>query len=49
MEDKYKIIISYIQDLSVEIASPEALVTIRNTIPDYKMTVGLKSKPLKKK
>ena len=49
MEDKYKIIISYIQDLSVEIASPEALVTIKNTIPDYKMTVGLKSKPLKKK
>ena len=49
MEDKYKIIISYIQDLSVEITSPEALVTIRNTIPDYKMTVGLKSKPLKKK
>ena len=49
MEDKYKIIISYIQDLSVEIASPEALVAIRNTIPDYKMTVGLKSKPLKRK
>jgi len=49
MEDKYKIIISYIQDLSVEIASPETLVAIRNTIPDYKMTVGLKSKPLKKK
>ena len=49
MEDKYKIIISYIQDLSVEITSPEALVTIRNTIPDYKMTVSLKSKPLKKK
>ena len=49
MEDKYKIIISYIQDLSVEITSPEALVAIRNTIPDYKMTVGLKSKPLKRK
>ena len=49
MEDKYKIIISYIQDLSVEIASPEALIAIRNTIPDYKMTVGLKSKPLKRK
>ena len=49
MENKYKIIISYIQDLSVEITSPEALVAIRNAIPDYKMTVGLKSKPLKKK
>ena len=49
MENKYKIILSYIQDLSVEITSPEALVTIRNTIPDYKMKVGLKSKPLKRK
>ena len=49
MEDKYKIILSYIQDLSVEIASPETLVTIRNSIPDYKMSVSLKSKPLKKK
>ena len=49
MEDKYKIILSYIQDLSVEIASPETLVTIRNSIPDYKMSVSLKSKTLKKK
>ena len=49
MENKYKIILSYIQDLSVEIANPEALITIRNTIPDYKMIVSLKSKPLKRK
>ena len=49
MEDKYKIIISYIQDLSVEIPSPEALVTIRNTIPEYKMKVDIASKPLKRK
>ena len=35
--------------MAVEIARPEALVAIRNTIPDYKMTVGLKSKPLKRK
>ena len=49
MENKYKIIVSYIQDLSVEIPSPEALVTIRNTIPEYKMKVDIKTKPLKRK
>ena len=35
MENKYKIIVSYIQDLSVEIPSPETLISIRNTIPEY--------------
>ena len=49
MENKYKIVVSYIQDLSVEIPSPEALVTVRNTIPEYKMKVDIKSKPLKRK
>ena len=41
MENKYKIILSYIQDLSVEITSPESLVTIRNTIPDLKLMLIL--------
>ncbi len=49
MKNKFKIIVSYIKDLSVEIPSPEALVTIRNTIPEYKMKVDIKSKPLKRK
>ena len=49
MENKYKIIISYIQDLSVEIPSPESLITIRNTTPEYQMSVDIKSKPLKRK
>ena len=49
MENKYKIIISYIQDLSVEIPSPESLITIRNTIPEYQMKVDINSKPLKRK
>ena len=49
MENKYKIVVSYIQDLSVEIPSPEALVTVRNTIPEYKMKVDIKTKPLKRK
>ena len=49
MENKYQIVISYIQDLSIEIPSADALVTIRNTIPEYKMKVDIKSKPLKRK
>ena len=49
MENKYKIVVSYIQDLSVEIPSPETLITIRNTIPEYDMKVDIKSKPLKRK
>ena len=49
MENKYKIVLSYIQDLSVEIPSPESLVTIRNTIPEYKMKVNITSKPSKRK
>ena len=49
MGNKYKIIVSYIQDLSVEIPSPESLITIRNTIPEYQMKVGISSKPLKRK
>ena len=49
MENKYKIIVSYIQDLSIEIPSPETLITIRNTIPEFQMKVDIKSKPLKRK
>ena len=49
MENKYKIIVSYIQDLSVEIPSPESLLTIRNTIPEFQVKVDINSKPLKKK
>ena len=49
MENKYQIVVSYIQDLSVEIPNPDTIVTIRNTIPEYKMRVDIKSKPLKRK
>ena len=45
MENKYKIILSYIQDLSVEIPSPESLITIRNTTPEYRMSVDISTKP----
>ena len=49
MENKYKIILSYIQDLSVEIPSPESLITIRNTTPEYRMSVDISTKPTKRK
>ena len=49
MENKYKIIVSYIQDLSIEIPNPESLITIRNTIPEYQMKVNISSKPSKRK
>ena len=49
MENKYKIIVSYIQDLSIEIQNPESLITIRNTIPEYQMKVNISSKPSKRK
>ena len=47
MENRYKIIISYIQDLSIEIPSPESLITIRNTTPEYRMGVEINTKPSK--
>ena len=49
VSSRYQIVVSYIQDLSVEIPNPDTLVTIRNTIPEYKMRVDIKSKPLKRK
>ena len=49
MGNKYKIIISYIQDLSVEIPSPESLITIRNTTAEYRMAVDISTKPSKRK
>ena len=49
MENRYKIIISYIQDLSIEIPSPESLITIRNTTPEYRMGVEINTKPSKRK
>ena len=49
MENKYKIIVSYIQDLSIEIPNPESLLTIRNTIPEFQVKVDINSKPLKRK
>tara|TARA_B100001123_G_C15020125_1_gene911136 strand:+ start:443 stop:865 length:423 start_codon:yes stop_codon:yes gene_type:complete len=49
MSDKYKIVLNYIKDLSVEIPSPEALIISRNNIQKYEMKVNISSKPLKLK
>ena len=49
MKDKYKIILNYIKDLSIEIPNPEALITSRNNISKYEMKVNISSKPLKLK
>ena len=49
MKNKYKIIISYIQDLSVEIPNPDSLITIRNTTTEYRMAVDISTKPSKRK
>ena len=49
MNDKYKIVLNYIKDLSVEIPDPETLITSRNHIAKYEMKVNISSKPLKLK
>ena len=49
MNDKYKIVLNYIKDLSVEISDPETLITSRNYIAKYEMKVNISSKPLKLK
>tara|TARA_B100001250_G_scaffold370675_1_gene354979 strand:- start:615 stop:1037 length:423 start_codon:yes stop_codon:yes gene_type:complete len=46
---KYKIILDYINDLSVEIKDPEALLIGREKILKYKLDIDISSKPLKNK
>ena len=49
MSKKYKIILEYIKDLSVEIKDPEALLIARERILNYKLDIDISSKPLKNK
>ena len=49
MNNKYKIVLNFIKDLSVEIPSPEALITSRNNIGKYEIKVNITSKPLRLK
>ena len=49
MNHKYKIVLNYIKDLSIEIPDPESLITSRNNISKYEMKINISSKPLKLK
>lgn len=49
MSKKYKIILDYINDLSIEIKDPEALLIARERILKYKLDLDISSKPLKNK
>ena len=41
MKDKYKIILNYIKDLSIEIPDPETLLITRNNISKYTMDINM--------
>ena len=49
MKNKYKIVLSYVKDLSVEIPNPETLISCRNNIGKYRVKVNISSKPLRLK
>ena len=49
MAKKYKIILDYIKDLSVEIKDPEALLIAQERILKYNLDIDISSKPLKNK
>ena len=49
MSKKYKIILDYINDLSVEIKDPEALLIVKERILKFKLDLEITSKALKNK
>jgi len=49
MDKKYKIILDYINDLSIEIKDPEALFIARERLIKYNLDIEISSKPLKNK
>ena len=49
MDKKYKIILDYINDLSIEIKDPEALFIARERLLKYNLDIEITSKPLKNK
>ena len=49
MKDKFKIILNYIKDLSVEIPDPEALLISRENIKKYSLEINISSNHLKNK
>jgi len=49
MKNNYKILLTYIKDLSVEIPDSETLITTRESISRYLMDIKISSKALKNK
>ena len=49
MTIKYKILLNYIKDLSVETPDPESLIAARENISKYSLNIDLASKALKNK
>ena len=49
MPVKYKVIVTYTKDLSVEIPDVQTLLLARERISKYKITLDITSKPLKNK
>ena len=49
MKNNFKILLSYIKDLSVEIPNTETLIATRDNISKYSMDINITSKALKNK
>ena len=49
MSEKYKIILEFIKDLSIETPDAETLIFVKNNIVNYKLNIDITSRPLKNK
>ena len=49
MEKKYKILLNFIKDLSVETPDAETLLFVKDQIASYQLGIDINSKPLKNK
>ena len=49
MDKKYKIILNFIKDLSIETPDAETLLFVRENIDKYQLGIDISSKPLKNK
>ena len=49
MDKKYKIILNFIKDLSIETPDAETLIFVRENISKYQLGIDISSKPLKNK
>ena len=49
MEKKYKILLNFIKDLSIETPDAETLLFVKDQIASYQLGIDINSKPLKNK